>query len=240
MRNVGQLLSALNSHLKQDRMAWFRGQSVLAWKLVPSLARNKGKNLSAESAILKRFVQSATPILERRPESEWEWSFLMQHHRAPTRLLDWTESPLVALYFLAISNSRSAGALWCLDPIALNRHANQQFDFKLELPSFADKNLDNYLPSRVSEGSAVLNPIAAIGPRSSARMAAQLGTFTVNHRSHTPIEEVGDGKHIWRYVVPATAKATMLKELRFLGYSSLTIFPEPDRVADLIKREYGI
>jgi hypothetical protein len=64
-------------------------------------------------------------------------------------------------------------------------------------------------------------------------MAAQLGTFTINHRLHTPIEEVGDSKHIWRWVIPAKAKKNILKELSYLSYTALTLFPELDRVADL-------
>jgi hypothetical protein len=126
--------------------------------------------------------------------------------------------------------------VWCLDPIALNTEAKVQFEFGAEIPAFGrDKVLESYLPTRVLEGSARLNPLASMGPRNTARMAAQLGTFTINHRLHTPIEEIGAGDHVWRWIIPAPAKTRMATELAHLGYTSLTVFPELDRVSDLTK-----
>lgn len=66
-------------------------------------------------------------------------------------------------------------------------------------------------------------------------MAAQLGTFTINHRLHTPIEHIGESKHVWRWIIPAAAKRKVLNELTVLGITALTLFPELDRVADLTR-----
>jgi hypothetical protein len=183
-------------------------------------------------------MQNATPHIPVPPRQEWEWMFLMQHHRAYTRLLDWTESPLAALYF-AVSEKRnwkSDGVLWCLDPVSLNRTANLKFEFQLEIPAFGlDPVLDNYLPSRVHAGKSELFPVAIVGPRNTARMAAQLGTFTIMHRLNQPLETIGKGKHVWRWIIPAGAKEPILNELARLSISALTLFPELDRVADLTK-----
>ena len=240
INSVGEMLQALKQQAKPKQLIWFRGQSRKEWKLVPGLARVT-KHLKAEGALIKRFMQNATPHIATPPHNEWEWIFLMQHHRAETRLLDWSESPLAALYF-AVHNKeeRGAGAVWCLDPVALNRAANLKFEFEVEIPAFGrDKVLDSYLPSHVSENPAELFPVAIVGPRNTPRMAAQLGTFTINHRLHTPIEQVGDGEHIWRWIIPAKAKKNLLKELTYLGYSALTLFPELDRVADLSRELLG-
>ena len=126
------------------------------------------------------------------------------------------------------------GAVWCLDPVALNRAANLKFEFEPEVPAFGrDKVLDSYLPSRVQENPSEMFPVAIVGPRNTPRMAAQLGTFTINHILHDPIERIGNCRHVWRWIVPATAKERLLTELSHLGFSALTLFPELDRVADL-------
>ena len=235
IHSVGEMLRALKQQANPKQLIWFRGQSRKEWKLVPGLARVPG-HLAAEGAVIKRFMQNAAPHMISPPRDEWEWIFLMQHHRAPTRLLDWSESPLAALYF-AVHNKDEWGkpaAVWCLDPVALNRAANLKFDFEFEIPAFGqDKVLDSYLPSHVRENPSELFPVAIVGPRNTPRMAAQLGTFTINHRLHAPIEQVGTRDHVWRWVIPASAKENILKELNYLGYSALTLFPELDRVADL-------
>lgn len=237
IHSVGELLRALKQQMRPKQLVWFRGHRKQQWKLIPGLARNI-RHLKAENALIKRFMQNATPHIDVAPATEWEWMFLMQHHRAYTRLLDWTESPLAALYFAVSDHERrpSVGAVWCLDPIALNREANLRFEFEAEIPAFGrDKVLESYLPSHVQESPAELFPVAIVGPRNTPRMAAQLGTFTINHRLHQPIEEVGEGRHVWRWVIPADAKKDLLKELAHLGISTLTLFPELDRVADLSK-----
>jgi hypothetical protein len=157
----------------------------------------------------------------------------MQHHRVPTRLLDWSESPLVALYFAVEGLDNIDGALWCLNPVALNAHASVSFQFALEVPAFGyDQLMNNYLPTNIaSETTSQLSPIAAIGPRNSPRIAAQLGVFTITHRTHVSIEDVGNQRHIWRYIIPSSAKVRLRKELAALRYTRLTLFPELDSVA---------
>ena len=234
IKMLGDLVACLESQADPKTPFWFRGQPRSSWGLVPSLAR-KAKTSAAETALIKRFKQNALTHLSDRPASEWEWMFLMQHYRLPTRLLDWTESPLVALYF-AIENTKHKNydaALWCLDPIALNQHANIKFSSNVEIPAFDhDGILDSYLPSQIArETTSELNPIAAIAVRNSPRIAAQLGTFTITHRTHTAVESVADGKHVWRLIVPEAKKINLLRELALLRISNLTLFPELDAVA---------
>ncbi|QJR10493.1 hypothetical protein DSM104443_01557 [Usitatibacter rugosus] len=238
VRTVSDILSALKKQSARGANTWFRGHAVEKWPLVPSLARKKS-HLLAESALIKRFMQNAVPHIDRPPTQEWEWMFLMQHHRAPTRLLDWSESPLASLYFVVSDprHSRRDGAVWCLDPTALNSEARiSGFKFESEIPAFGiDDVLDSYLPSRVDKTTSTMLPVAIMGPRNTPRMAAQLGVFTINHRDHRPLEGIGKGDHVWRWIVPAASKSALRNELAFLGFTALTLFPELDRVADLAK-----
>ena len=100
---------------------WWRGQAVSHWKLVPSVYRPTA-DLNYEQNITLRFMQRApSRYVGCPPRDELpSWLFLMQHHRLPTRLLDWTASPLIAAYFAVSEHPSEAGALWALNPVKLN------------------------------------------------------------------------------------------------------------------------
>ncbi len=178
---------------------------------------------------------------DHRNRTEWDWLFLMQHYGVPTRLLDWTESPLVGLYFAVTDTDTNSGdsALWCVSPVALNSMSGVEPEFELDLPSFdMDEVLDGYLPSRLAkERGSRLQPIAAIASRNSPRLFAQRGVFTISHRDLTPIEELRDEGHVWRYVVGAESKLKIFEELQLLKIDRLSLFPELSNVAHVIMEE---
>jgi len=190
--------------------------------------------MDQEFPAIKRFKQNADVFLSRVPRDDWEWIFLMQHHRGLTRLLDWTESPLVALYFaLENDNKETDAVVWCLDPIELNRKSGHHRKFDRDILAFGiDEVLNGYLPDKVGdEQSAELLPIAAIGPRNSSRMIAQSGTFTIMHRLRMAVEDVSNKDHIWRLVIPADQKDNLRDELRLLGFNEFMLFPELETLA---------
>lgn len=159
----------------------------------------------------------------------------MQHHRLPTRLLDWSESPLAALYFAVTDPNVSDkdGSLWCLLPTALNKESGMTFDHNLEIPAFGtDQDLDGYLPSKLAaESRSSLQPIAVLSVRNSARITAQQGVFTVHHRDPEAINKLGAKKHVWQYKIPTESKEPIRNELSNLGVNALSLFPDLDQVA---------
>ncbi len=231
VKTVGEYISNLRD-TTADQLVWFRGQKSSKWCLLPNIARKSEAYpegmLDHEIPAVKRFKQNADAFLTRLPTDEWGWIFLMQHHRGLTRLLDWSESPLVALYF-AISGGGDDqdGVVWCLDPMALNTHSGHRRTNKKDVLAFGvDDALNNYLPERATNNGAEMQPIAAIGPRNSRRMIAQSGTFTIMHHSIMAVEDVGDKNHVWRLVIRAADKASLRQELKLLGFNEFMLFPD--------------
>ena len=80
--------------------------------------------------------------------------------------------------------------------------------------------------------------MAAIATRNNPRMQAQLGVFTISHRDKTPIEEIGNKKHVWKYHIPKTKKSIIQKELALLGITKFQLFPELASIGEIIKKEF--
>lgn len=239
IKSISDLMEKMKKDISDYRgPIWYRGQSNSVWKLEPRLMRDKLE--ISESHLINRFKQNATYLLNQAPQGEFDWLFLMQHHSVPTRLLDWSESPLVALFFAVSESPDCDAALWLLQPCILNGISNFKPEFEFEVPSFDDLHLKNYLPSTISgERSSSLYPIAAIAPRNSSRMQAQQGVFTISHRENIYIEDVGHSgsprDHIWRYIVPASSKIDIEEELKLLGISRFQIFPELESLATQLR-----
>jgi len=102
---------------------WWRGHADSSWRLHPSIYHRGLAH--AESSMYAAFHQAAPaidPTLASRTQN-LDWLFLMQHHGLPTRLLDWSESALVALYFAAshVPDNQVDGTIWWLDPATVNQ-----------------------------------------------------------------------------------------------------------------------
>lgn len=239
MNGVGELISVIRAEKEQSNgTMWYRGQANAEWELLPGLLRG-ARNIS-EATLLSRFKQSAAMLTDRRPTSSFDWVFLMQHYGVPTRLLDWSENPLVALYFAVCdysSHPDADAALWLLLPSLLNKNANiidkNEGDY---IPSFDDEEVVGYSTESVRNASRLeLFPIATIATRNNPRIQAQMGTFTVHHNKSISIESVGDGKDARKVTIPKESKAAIFAELSLLGVNRFSLFPEMESIGNILK-----
>lgn len=236
-------LSDMLKHLKDDldpkvSPVWYRGHSIGTWQLLSSYDRLKRP--PKETSLVNEFRQNANYLLDKHsPDSSFDWLFLMQHYGVPTRLLDWTESPLIALYFAIESDTRGSknqdGALWVLYPGKLNSKTNAERNEYI--PAFEEKEyMESYSTEKYDKGRELgLNPIAAIATRNNPRIQAQLGVFTISHRDKVPIEDIVDRSHVIKYEITSNAKPDIAKELKLLAISKFQIFPELASIGQKIK-----
>lgn len=238
INNLSELIQNLFEDIGDyDEDVWYRGQCDSNWNLSPGLFRyNEGPS---ESTLLTRFKQSAALLIDTFPKDDFDWLFLMQHYGVPTRLLDWTESPLTALYF-SIDNDVYRdidSALWVLKPIELNKHANIKTSEKNFIPSFDDEFLRNYAVESVNSNKKVeLSPVATIATRNNSRIQAQLGVFTIHHLDKKPIENFCEEKEIFKYIIPKESKSIIIKELELLSVNKFSLFPELSSIGELLKK----
>jgi hypothetical protein len=120
----------------------YRGQENKSWDLIPTIQRRMRQKEDQqvlddvikdrhklEKKMLNDFKRFARPYLEHLPKKEWEWIALAQHHKLPTRFLDWTEHAATALFFAVdnCSNHNVDGVVWCFEmPDTLDKYVDPE------------------------------------------------------------------------------------------------------------------
>lgn len=233
-----------------QRPFWFRGHSNgPTYRLTASSNRSQQTKLN-EGAMLKRFMQDAQGFLHDAPSGTWEWLFLAQHHGVPTRLLDWTENALVALYFACQPAAPTLegvdpppGDVWVLLPTTLNDAANTWRGLHPEdLPMFGiDSTLDKYhpLPTGPNAPQEPKNPIAAIATRSFRRISNQWGTFTITDQLEALEDHPQATSFLTRISVRANNKADLLDELKSIGIEERVIYPDLHRLGQRVREMFS-
>jgi hypothetical protein len=219
---------------------WFRGQQHASWGLSPKLYRDYGdyksiKNNRVEDEIREEFATRAPNLSDTPIEGgAWERYFLMQHFGAPTRLLDWSEGALIALYFaVRDSPGYSDGAVWALDPYELNKRA---IGLEEVIPpgdpgvtARDQKRIAAWLPERFRRRSTLpRSPVAVYPTHTMRRISAQRSCFTIHGTDGAGLDKLNEPRCLVKIVIPGDKVSRIKRELETSGIDEATIFPDLD------------
>lgn len=239
----------------------YRGQHEATWFLTTSLERAITKTLTIpqigldsisgparmdpaqnETKLLQEFQRRAHHYIKAVPEASeiLDWLALMQHYGAPTRLLDWTLSPYVALYFaIERPSSGSEHAVWAIESNwleAATRTILQEPFFPFNLRDRCEK-INRTIFSGTNPNIVILaNPF-----RMNERLAAQQGVFLTNlsHYDFTIslLEMIAplDKPVVRKLVVSPSARLGLLRELQRMNITGASLFPGLDGFSQSLK-----
>jgi len=231
----------------------YRGSSNAKNPLFTSLDRLGGihpphTKADLEEHILRNYMRYSRPHLGSDPINDWEQLVSAQHHGVPTRLLDWTYSPLVAAFFatrMLPAGTERDRAVWRLDWKSLHE--------KFEFPalSLLIKDLDelfckdgHFTPWKLIRRGAQRDFACLLEPPSmDQRIVAQAAVFTLCSDKTRPfdafLDDHGLGGALTKYVIPADEVGRLRDQLDLVGVDERRLFPDLDGVAAAIRRYYG-
>ncbi|WNF37192.1 FRG domain-containing protein [Bacillaceae bacterium IKA-2] len=219
-----------------DANIWFRGHSSSTHSLNSGLFRlnlNTIEDYIAVETQLYAYYKNLGFMLHKE-DNPWHLLYSMQHFGVRTRLLDWTESFAVALFFATEhwSNGNTC-RIWMLKPLELNQLTRDKAELvspnKLEYP-------DAYKVATQGLNSLAIYPI-----KNSNRILAQHGVFTIQGNCHKPLDKEFHGQlvdlNLLKYIdLPYEVKQDAFQFLKLNGINRYSLFPDLDGLAKHINQ----
>ena len=213
--DVAQVIQTVIAENQQGHWL-YRGHGNVYWGLEPKIdrayvskLRGKMTRVEHERILLEQFKLRARSFLDRLPASEWEWLALARHHGLPTRLLDWTTNPLVALYFCVTDTDANRDRV-----LYMLRYDRPPIDVTANPDPFAIEEKVLYQP-----------------PHISFRIAAQSSIFTAEPSEKViRLADTRIGAFRIKYVA-ADCVSSIRQELSKLGITQGSLFPGLDGIA---------
>lgn len=188
----------------------FRGCGSPSHELIPSVGRIGSYTDLNEERVFRAFQRSAGSMIPARPESDWEWLAIAQHHGLPTRLLDWSTNPLVACFFAVSSGTSKEDAV----VHAYSIPDTEIIDPERDTNPFAIDRIRFLLPSKTA-----------------SRIVNQRGLFSVHHVPNVAWKPKASST----FVIRSHLRARFQRRLFKMGIDHSHIYPDLGGLCETLK-----
>jgi len=189
---------------------FYRGVADTRYKLIPNVGRfdisELQRQVQFEKMLFDDFKLKSPMFLSDKPVNDLEWLCLAQHHGIPTRLMDWTFNPLVALFFAVENDLQADGAVYCAWPSG---------GLKIESLLLRQEGVFDTSVGRVCH---------IVPSRTHARYQNQDGLFTF----HPDPRENTVNNIVRKITIPFAVKDSMKWQLRKMGITKRFIYADLD------------
>jgi hypothetical protein len=231
----------------------YRGMPNSNYSLVTSLKRNcKDKQIELEDSILRNFTKYAATEDPQLKDSIWRQQILGQHHGLPTRLLDWTYSPLMGLHFAtsgedSVHMDQHDSVLWRIDINELNSLLPLKYKqelFKERAYLFTVEMLDSLVDSIAGYDEDMKNNSLVLlePPSIDSRIINQYSYFSVIPKDISDIEAFlkTETKNTVKYILDKSVKWRIRDMLDQMNVNERIAYPGLDGLTMWLKRHYYV
>lgn len=229
----------------------FRGQCNTQFELISSLRRKRSTNFFyLEQRLLSNFNKYGQFIEDKICGSIWNNMIIAQHHGIPTRCLDFSLSPVVALHFALISNVKGQdAAIWAINHGMLHRNL---------LPERYKEILDKYgavsftvdmleeLRITISDYNRDMDDKSIIfvePPSIDSRIVNQFSHLAIIPDALDPLDNflsnISIDKIAYKFIIPYDKVTLFRRQLDYMNITERILFPGLDGIASYLKRRYG-
>lgn len=231
----------------------YRGMPNASFRLETSLRRNcKELQAKLEPAILKNFAKYAVMEDPKVYDNVWRQMILGQHHGLPTRLLDWTQSALVALHFAVTEDNlekmdKRDSLVWRIDVKELHSHLPEKYRlvadkyeadiFSVDMLREICETVAEYDRDMGNSAMLVLEP-----PSISARIVNQYSFFSVTPMGMENMEAFLDENtgNTVKFIIDKSLRWRIRDMLDTLNMSERIVYPGLDGLSKWIARHYFV